>query len=239
MLFVRHRINFPLALFSISEQQLARKLPIDCAPVDATDHQSAMSPAPSDAVLVRVAATNEPPLHRNAAASVTLLHCRVLSAFGICRIAAWLAVLQTTSAFVLIVYCWSIPGYSTVHPYFGAAVMLAVLSFHLLFLLWPQRMEAGARGSLRSALKRCVMSGFAKYRLLDNVCAPGCCLKVVIFESLTCTFAGCASPSSRACDVATMPPCLASRSFLLCRCVSTCAQCKLLCSALKLACALL
>jgi hypothetical protein len=197
MLFVRHRVNFPLALFSISEQQLdKRKLPIDCAPVDATDRQSAaaacradeasMSPAPSDAVLVRAAATNERPLHRSAAASDPLplprLHCRVLSAFGICRIAAWLAVLQTTSAFVLIVYCWSVPGYSTVHPYFGAAVMLAVFSFHLLFLLWPQRMEAGARGSLRGALKRCLMSGFVKYRLLDNVCAPDCCLKVLLIR---------------------------------------------------------
>jgi hypothetical protein len=104
-------------------------------------------------------------------ASLSRPQHRILSAFGICHIAAWLAVLQTTSAFVLIFYCWSEPGYFTVHANLGAAVMLAVLSLHLHFLLWPQRMEADARGSMRSALKQCLISGIVKHRLLDNVCA--------------------------------------------------------------------
>jgi len=96
----------------------------------------------------------------------------VLSSFGICRITAWLAVLQTTTAFVLISYCWRTPNSPILHPYFGAIVMLSIFTLHVLFVFWPYKMEADSRGTLRRSLQRCFMSGWVKYRLLDNVRSP-------------------------------------------------------------------
>jgi hypothetical protein len=215
MMFVRHRINFPMALFSISEQQLRNhKLGYNshsdayCDPHllhdtavgqwedkarrrDIEHSMQVQTPASDDCTTsgtiahphhtatshsIAVSSLDDPRISRLAPSphhshSPTPRH-RVLSSFGICRITAWLAFLQTTSAFILITYCWGTPDSSIIHPYFGAAVMLAVLTLHLLFLFWPFKMEASARSSLRRSLRRCFLSGWVKYRLLDNVSRP-------------------------------------------------------------------
>jgi hypothetical protein len=187
MLFVRHRLHFPMVLFAISEQQLhPKKLQLGCSSDGHTSRlgstssgrevKSAVSECESDACWRAASHERDQAVNQHSAAAAAAHpalqpkpHRRILSAFGICRIAAWLAIIQTSSAFVLVLYCWSGPSHLTSNPYFGAVVMVAVLLLHLLFLFWPRHMEADARRSMRSSLKRCLMAGFVKYRLLDNV----------------------------------------------------------------------
>ncbi len=88
---------------------------------------------------------------------------RYLSALGIARMTAIIALLQGVSLVFSIIF-WR---YFQYHA--SSAVVLLVCCFHVLFLLVPIGFERDSRLALRTTLLRCVAAPFFQVLFLDNI----------------------------------------------------------------------